>query len=147
MDRKSTDRRIRVALAIIYLLIILTEVILIAIGNSHNQMELLTVSFSFPQLIGIVLIMDIPLFVSIAIAINAIKEIAYHLKSHEKGNTLLKLSSTSGVLLIITVMLFVATCNTVTAVLSDALYLLTLVFALSTVVVFAVYLIQNKKLG
>lgn len=142
--RKSFDRKIRIALAVVYAVIILIEAALVLIGNSHNQMELLTVSFNFFQLMVIFIVIDLPVFLLIAVTVSAIKEIALRMKG-ECDPALLKLSSTSVILTALTFALFVATSNTTSPELNGILYCLTLASALASATVFAVYIVKNRK--
>lgn len=147
MNRKAVENKIRKALIILYVTAFLLEAFVLWLIIPSNNLDILTVSFSFPQVLAILLVMNIPLFVFTAIIVNAVKEIVLWHNSYKKGKNLLKLSSASAVLVIITVMLWFATVNTVSADLGDALYISTLLSALASVTVFVIYLFKNKKPG
>lgn len=145
MDRKKTERKIRIILFAVYFLLFVIQLLFLAFGMSHNDMELLTVSLSFFEAVLVILLIDVPLFLFIAIFVSAIKELCIYYASGKEERLRLRLSAVSAILAILTVMLFFATNNTVSTALNEVLYLLTLLFACASATVFAIYLIKNRK--
>jgi hypothetical protein len=80
----------------------------------------------------------------ISILASTAKEIALYMKSDKKEKKRLLWSSLASVLSVSTLILFFALSNTISSNLSDALYIATLVTALLSAIVFAVYIIINK---
>ncbi|MBR6632909.1 MAG: hypothetical protein IKL05_01255 [Clostridia bacterium] len=145
MNRKSVEKKIRKALIAFYVIIFLLEAVALWLIIPSNNMDLLTVSMSFPQVMGVVLLMDIPLFLFVAIIVTAIKEAVLYKNSYNKDKWRLKLSFASAGLTVITVMLWITTGNTSSADLGDALFIATLLFALASTLSFVIYLLKNKR--
>ncbi len=151
MNRKEIEKRIRRVLIILFVAIIVLETAVLAIGTSRNDLELLTMPISFIDAMIIVLMMDIPLFLLVAILTAVTKEACLYsaLKKINSNNDKkrFRLSAASAVLAVLTVMLYFTTSNTLSADLNDALFIATLILAAATVIVYIAYIITNKKLG
>lgn len=133
---KATKRAMRI-LFIIYAVILVAETAFAVYGSSHHTVELLTVGF--PQLMLILLLMDIPIFIILAVVVNAVKEVAIYQASYNKDKKRLTAILISFVFAVLTVLLFVFTSNSSSPTVNTIFYCGTIITAVATLVSFAVY--------
>lgn len=143
MTREKANKRTLQILFVAYIFIIVIEAAIAAYGLSHNALELLTVSFS--DAMPILILVDIPLFIFIAIIANAVKEIVLYYNSYNKNTKALKWIIASSVLVAVTVTFFTLTSNSSDVTLNTVFYYGTIISAVATVISFVIYGRMAKK--
>ncbi|MBE6701048.1 MAG: hypothetical protein E7582_04075 [Ruminococcaceae bacterium] len=134
------NKRARIILLLIYLSILLGEIIFIS--SNHNNLGLMAIGFYEAFLIY--LIMDIPIFVFIAILVNFIKEtIAF--RKHKSSKNGLTLILSSFVTIIVSALLFVFTSNSVNPTINIILFYSTIISASVAIILFFIYLVKTRK--
>lgn len=146
MYRENMEKKVRNILLVIYVTVLAAELILLAIA-APEKIELLTVPQGFYEATLILLLVNLPIFMFAAIIASAIKEAVIRRNSYKPDKARLRLSFTSAALAMLTLMLFVTTNSTKSVMVNNVLYILTLVMALASTVVFIIYVIKNKKKG
>ena len=143
MTREKANKRTLQILFAAYIFIIVIEAAIAAYASSHNAIDLLTVGF--PDAMFVLLLVDIPLFIFIAIIANAVKEIVLYCNSYNKNTKALKWIIASSVLVAVTVTFFTLTSNSTDVTLNTVFYYGTLIGAAATVISFVIYGITARK--
>ena len=143
MNRRDADKKTWTVIILIFAVIVALELLIFGTLSRHNALELLTVSLDFINGLLLFLLIDLPIFIALAVVGHMIKELVLYRNSYKKSKGKATLITLASVFTFLSVALFFTTSNITNYILGDIFYFATLVSAALSVIFFAIYLIKK----